>query len=540
MDELSCLYHSCNIMQLEKEKYTDNIDEMLWEGKQSANALPPLDDEMHHYRNSDDGNYDEDVSLVSPKGVSSTKNNKSSESTVARDRSPAAVSPAIMRTAPVKSASKVVQNATTISSHSADVGEDRPSHWNRTRTNTVARSSNNSTTANKSTRNNKLTSNVIKVAQIPKPKPLPSQPASLSFGENSRPPSFKPSWLTSTASTSQSGNNSHTQGVSRTQRTSTPIGEERMLIEAIQEEAEEYPGNGSYTSTFRPPPRSSALHMEEVGPSADFDVPFQDSFGSPNGGHRAGRHVSPQRSFTVHTLSTPFAAQSTRDSYNEHDSATKLSRSHSSSTHSRASGGSKAKPGSLKAKLQKVWRDVDANENRIINIPLDPQNNKSTIKSRALDLQDPRSRAVHYVDAQVDQILPDEAPFKVVLLSVLGTWHKHKPMEAGDGVSVVSDPSAPTSSLAVSAVGASTVTVAGDNSAEEGVPLGALVKAYFKADTCVGPGRGLTEEAVLRVYDPHVWPTRTSMGSADGRNSGLWSYVMINTNCWELVELNNA
>ncbi len=434
-----------------------------------------------------------------------------------------------------KSAQKTVTNN---SSHSADVGEDRPSHWNRTRPNTAARASNKNTTANKLTRNNKLVSNVVKVAQIPKPKPLPSQPAPLSFGENSRPPSFKPSWLTSATTASQSGNNSHTQATSRTQRMSTPVGEERLLIEAIQEEAEEEPGGGSYSSTFRPPPRS-ALQMEDTGSGVDYDVPFQDSFGSPQC-HRTGRHVSPQRSVTVHTLSTPHTAMpSVRDSYYEQDSATKLSRSHSShssAAHGRVSGGAKAKPGSLKAKLQKVWRDTDANENRIINIPFDPHSNSGAMKSRALDLQDPRSRAVHYVDAQVDQILPDEAPFKVVLLSVLGTWHKHKPVEPSDGVSVVSDPTAPTTNIATEAEAA-------EVEAEMEVTMGSRVKAYFKADTCVGQGRGLVDEAVLRVYDPHLWSVRTSSaGSASGNRTGggsaaAWDYVMISTNCWELIDL---
>ena len=512
---------------------------MLWEGKQGVDPLPLLNEESNYHDEGDYNNsYHEDVSFSSPKGVNSAKkgNSDSRQSSVARERSPAPVSPAAPQIASASSASKKSAQKTVFNcSHSVDVGEDRPSHWNRTRPNAAARSSNKNATANKSTRNSKLVSNVVKVAQIPKPKPLPSQPAPLSFGENSRPPSFKPSWLTSTTNASQSGNNSPTQAASRTQWISTPVGEERMLIEAIQEEAEEESGGGSYLSSFRPPPRSSALQMEDTGGSGmDYDVPFQGSFGSPQG-HRTGRHVSPQRSVTVHTLSTPHTAvPSVRDAYCEHDSATKLSRSHSShssAVHGRVSGGAKAKPGSLKAKLQKVWRDTDANENRIINIPLDPQSNHATSKSRALDLQDPRSRAVHYVDAQVDQVLPDEAPFKVVLLSVLGTWHKHKPVEPSDGVSVVSDPTASTTNIATEA--------------EAGVTMGSLVKGYFKADTCVGQSRGLIEDAVLRVYDPHLWSVHaTSTGSASGnRNSGggsgstAWDYVMINTNCWELVDL---
>jgi len=500
-----------------------------------------LDEKTNYHEEQDfSSNYHDGVSFSSPKGVNSAKKGykESNQSSVARERSPAPVSPAPQVASVSSSTKKSVPKTAVHSSHSVDVGEDRPSHWNRTRPSTAARASNKNTTANKSTRSSKLVSNVVKVAQIPKPKPLPSQPAPLSFGENSRPPSFKPSWLTSTTTASQSGNNSHTQASSRTQRISTPVGEERLLIEAIQEEAEEEPGGGSYSSTFRPPPRS-ALQMEDAGSGGDYDVPFQDSFGSPQG-HRMGRHVSPQRPVTVHTLSTPHTAvSSVRDSYYEHDSATKLSRSHSShssTAHGRVSGGAKAKPGSLKAKLQKVWRDTDANENRIINIPFDPHSNSGTSKSRALDLQDPRSRAVHYVDAQVDQILPDEAPFKVVLLSVLGTWHKHKAVEPSDGVSVVSDPTALTTSIATEAEAGKEVEV------EAEVTMGSRVKAYFKADTCVGQGRGLVEDTVLRVYDPHLWSVHTSsIGCASGNRSGggatAWDYVMISTNCWELVDL---
>lgn len=528
------------VVQLEKERYIDNIDEMLWEGKQDADPNPALDQKVYHYED-DNFNHNEDASFFSPKDVNSSKKSdkESRSSSAVRERSPVPVSPAMPQKIIANSTTKKpVQSIAANSSHSVDVGEDRPSHWNRTRPNTAVRTLNKNTTANKSAKSSKLVSNVIKVAQIPKPKPLPSQPAPLSFGENSRPPSFKPSWLTSasTASASLSGNTSHhTQAVGRTQRISTPLGEERMLIEAIQEEAEEYPEHGSYSSTFRPPPRNHALQIEETGLGGDYEVPFQDSsFGSPQG-QRAGRYISPQRSITVHTLSTPHtAAPSMSHSYYEHDSGVKLARSHSSSSHGRVSG-AKAKAGSLKARLQKVWRDTDANENRIINIPLDPQNNS---KSRALDLQDPRSRAVHYIDAQVDQILPDEAPFKVALLSVLGTWRKHKAMDVSDAVSVVSNPTAPSNTTTAPAVGTLLATVP-TSPVEVEMTLGALVKGYFKADTCVGSGRGLVEDALLRVYDPHVWSVRTACRSSrDGEGSTAWDYVMINTNCWELVDLN--
>jgi len=429
------------------------------------------------------------------------------------ERSPAAVSPV---TPYVNASSSSVKpplraNIEAEPRGKVDVGEDRPSHWNRMRPNAPSRTS--TATSNKAApKNPKLVSNVksIKVAQIPKPKALPSQPAPLSFSENSRP-SFRPSWLTSQSSQpSGPGTISSQPQTYRTQRVGTPAAEERLLIEAIQEEeeapaAEAGGGNASYSATFRPPPQRGHMHNDASMGGGGFDEPSHVHEMISSSAALQARHpvahvslVSPQRALTVHALATPHNAFSAHSPAlltlpAGHDgSGSKLARGHS--LHGgRAAGTSKARPGSLKAKLQKVWRDTDANENRIINIPVDPQ----SAKSRALDLQDPRSRAVHYVDAQIVEVLPDQAPFKVALLCVLGTWRKR-------GVEVE----------------------------EEQIATGTTIVGLFKPDTCVGQGRGLEESAILRVYEPQMLQGRCVRGFT----AHQVDYVMINTNCWELAD----
>ncbi len=70
---------------------------------------------------------------------------------------------------------------------------------------------------------------------------------------------------------------------------------------------------------------------------------------------------------------------------------------------------SKAKPGSLKARLQKILRDNDGQENRMINIPrsevlhLDSLLQQGGVQGGGVvvDLQDPRGRASSFFDIEV-------------------------------------------------------------------------------------------------------------------------------------------
>jgi hypothetical protein len=64
------------------------------------------------------------------------------------------------------------------------------------------------------------------------------------------------------------------------------------------------------------------------------------------------------------------------------DSAERLSAGlHRSSTGAGHRSGAKVRPGSFKAKLQKICRDCDAAETRMVSVPVDKA-------SRAVDLQD--------------------------------------------------------------------------------------------------------------------------------------------------------
>ena len=143
----------------------------------------------------------------------------------------------------------------------------------------------------------------------------------------------------------------------------------------------------------------------------------------------------------------------------------------SSSTHRP----SKAKPGTLKAKLHRVFRDSDANENRVISMPSssveagDPPatglheyynpteskmaphssnpcrstsgtssggsgpNQLQGVRGTLVDLQDPRSRAAHMTDAKIEYVLPDQYPFKVAVLQVIVVWRKKPAAAAAAG-----------------------------------------------------------------------------------------------------------
>lgn len=304
-----------------------------------------------------------------------------------------------------------------------------------------------------------------------KPKPLPTQ--SVTPALDGLKLSFKPSWMTTAASTSSS---SHAQP-SQASQLRPPIGRSAASVlatEDIQEDTSSpvraLTGPGSSTqrmpsslgSPTAAPGRSLTLHSGGGWTSPHGD--FGDEFGGATaGGYTAGATAA-----------------------------------HFTSSGGRSSA--KAKPGTLKAKLQKLFRDLDAAENRIINVPVDSN-------SRAVDLQDPRHRAVSYVDAEVSQVLPDKAPFRVLQLCVNNVWQKAEATQSGAGL-------------------------------EEGCKpnIGELIVGYFKPDTCVGASRTPAEGMVMRVYDPHFLRSHGSASSSTvfGEDSTV-TCAMINTNCWEAI-----
>jgi hypothetical protein len=197
----------------------------------------------------------------------------------------------------------------------------------------------------------------------------------------------------------------------------------------------------------------------------------------------------------------------------------------------------KAKPGSLRAKLQKLFRDTDALENRVINIPFvhdgggtklgsgsgsGSSSSCSGSSARVTDLQDPRSRALFYVDCEVADVLDDAAPFRVVQLNVLHTWRKSSASSSDSNTSSTEQKSTSISkeeSLSLIAE----------------LEIGCAVIGYFKPDTCFGPARSLRTGLVLRVYDPQFVPCPQHFDKTVKATTDL---CMISTHCWEPVKSN--
>ena len=241
------------------------------------------------------------------------------------------------------------------------------------------------------------------------------------------------------------------------------------------------------------------------------------------------------------------------------------------SSHLGSSGGSgrkysstKARPGTIKAKYQKVMRDADAGENRMLSIPPThvavAREYSVPYSGMGVDLQDPRSRARLVVDIEMLQVLPERstAPFKGAKGVVLFTHRVVKP-SAGlvspvttpiihstpAGIACVAEgedvvPAAesvlgaiveegnrvtpPEGMLIVEPSMAKAIDVANDEAGSTATALmeGVQCIVYFKQSTCTGSGRGLRDGLTARIYDPEI--VRGSGGSG-----------VISTLCWEPV-----
>lgn len=368
-------------------------------------------------------------------------------------------------------------------SKSRDVADDRPAHWNTRRPAAPRTSRADNSNSSKSTvaKSSAGLVNKPKVVQIAKAKPLPTQAVVPAL--DSVKLSFKPSWMVSATSASskphQPTSQIHTLGRAAASELAT---------EDIQEDV-----------------ASPARSTTAAGAAAVTGSTGQlNTFGSPVAG--------PQRSLTMHSGGGWGSPSGDYGGLTAGHTGTSgactsggASSAHFTSSGSRSSA--KAKPGTLKAKLQKLFRDLDAAENRIINVPVDN-------KSRAVDLQDPRHRAVRYVDAEVTQVLSDKTPFKVIQLCVTNTWQRSSE--------------------------AAHVTQATGSAAQAGNQpnIGELIVAYFKPDTCVGATRTPGEGMTMRVYDPNF--LRRTQGSSAGDTTVFGDdpsvmCAMINTNCWEAI-----
>ena len=142
---------------------------------------------------------------------------------------------------------------------------------------------------------------------------------------------------------------------------------------------------------------------------------------------------------------------------------------------------SKAKFGTLRYKLQKVIKDSDGNENRILNIASDVD--RCISRNGSIDLQDPRNRSTMWLDTIVISVLDDKNPFKVALLSITHIQNNKLNKIITDGEEFNQQPK--------------------DNNDAH---IGQQVTAYFKPDTCrSGSNRELRNHMNLRFEKSHLF-----------------------------------
>lgn len=371
-----------------------------------------------------------------------------------------------------------------------DVADDRPAHWNRLRmapARTATRKPTN-TTRGAAAINPGTAAKPVRPIQIPKPKALPAPtvtPAGAGNGNAPTAVSFKPSWMTTSRSSGAVAMQCNV-GSGSTMRTAAALNGELSR-----------PGVVAADSPVIPVAALEDIQDDTLSPVRPFTTPAHGSRGlqfnsgatqMPAGAMDDG----PGEAYTRHSLGaqegrnagalflSPERQQSSLRYEYGMDSGERAPGSGMLHRTASTRGGSKARPGSLKAKLLKIQRDGDAAENRIVNVPVDKS-------SRAVDLQDPRQRAVRYVDAELVAVLEDRAPFKVVRLEVVGRWCK-------GGV---------------------------ESSANHSeAPVGSALLGYFKPDSCTGQGRGLVVGLRLRVCDGLVV------------KSGA-EHRLLCTGCWE-------
>ena len=412
---------------------------------------------------------------------------------------------------------KRTATASPVGHQNLDIADDRPAHWNRRRSipNRAQAGTGVVKATASMTKSTGVASKPHKVIQIPKPKALPAVvPAPVSVDRlASGGLSFRPSWMTSSTAPARTP-----------ATTSTAIAAAAELTEEIQEDI---------ASPTRP-----SLPVRNIGASS------MDNSNSQRLSLSSPQPAYPQRSLTMQPQHTSFLSPERSHTFHDIDSAERAPRvGNYRGTSSRTTA--KARPGSLKAKLQKLLRDADAAENRIVNIPADKQ-------SRAVDLQDPRHRAGCYVEAQLRGMQSDRAPFKVVLGEVVGMWSKDGAplaLTKHNGHALMGDLCTAASAAAADreGEGGDTVSASGNRQGGGELQLGAELLIYLKPETCVGADRSLCEGVRLRVYDPVFLQlpatVRTggssSINSSRGRRSAVQSaelsWMMINTGCWEPI-----
>jgi len=204
-----------------------------------------------------------------------------------------------------------------------------------------------------------------------------------------------------------------------------------------------------------------------------------------------------------------------------------------------------------------------------------------------IDLQDPRNRALSYVDVCVLCVLvPDPSPFKSAAVSVLDFWQKDvqrasvatttattttttttTAIEAkgtlnGSYTAAAAPPPPPPPSSSSSSSSSSSAIIAGRSQQHSSCCVGEDAVAHFKASSCLGQARTLTPGMKMRIYDPHILaapragrdgagediivstPTGSTTAAATATTTGTNSkkehkmpqgcrFAIIRTGCWE-------
>ena len=177
----------------------------------------------------------------------------------------------------------------------------------------------------------------------------------------------------------------------------------------------------------------------------------------------------------------------------------------------------KARPGSLKARLQKLTRDCDAAENCIISMPSGSSLHVGDALRTTDMLLDARGRADSLADVEVVALLPHSEAganglFRVAKVLILHVWRNPLASIVTAAVHPAADTSldspAPVDGSAredsPGAADSDVTAVVSEHHVEsdESPLVGTEAVAYFKTSTCVGSGRSLRERTTLRIYNP--------------------------------------
>jgi hypothetical protein len=195
---------------------------------------------------------------------------------------------------------------------------------------------------------------------------------------------------------------------------------------------------------------------------------------------------------------------------------------------------SKAKPGTLKAKLLKLFREADSIDTWMRNFSSSGHKSMERDPNRhsSIDLQDPRNRATHYIEFELMQKLPDRYPFQVFLMRVLSSWHHHHHHARDKSATshVLDEQLLAQESGMQDCLNASIFNkpTASDELYKEGSDL----VGYFtgpRDNGCgntVGSNKALVEGLCIRIYEPYVMPFINS-------SKGIENIVMC-TSFWDL------